>query len=613
MLDLDRSSFVWKLVAPLPITAFVGLILLVTLLPSAIVDNARESAVASATQTVAQFKTLRAYYTKNVIKKILADGNLKPSFNHAAEEKSIPLPATLIHEMSGLLAKNDTQITLFSIYPFPNRAGRKLDGFQRDAWEYLNNNPDGTFTREEEKNGKQVLRVALADTMVADACVNCHNTHPQTPRKGWNLGDVRGVLEVTQVIDSQVDAAYGVGFTASFWSIVLVLASVAATVFATIQVAKPIRKMTGVMTTLADGDTETDIPAQNRNDEVGEMSRALLKFKENEIERRTMQEREAHEQQLRQEQEAEHQKTLLEEREAAQVAEKEQEEQQREERREARQKLARHFEHTVIDALSTVEKTSGTLEQSCDLMVETGNKSGSHIRSAADSASVTGGSVSSFAAATEQMASSITTVNDQMNQATEISQKALSEADSATQQAKSLEQAGQKIYEVVKLINDIAEQTNLLALNATIEAARAGDAGKGFAVVASEVKALATQTANATGEITQQITAIQTATKEAVDSFGTIAERIKQIDNISGAVATTMNEQADATNDISNQAVQASEETDKLIKNLESVSSLTDQSDNASAELFDALSGLKKQNDNLKSAIDSFLAELNAE
>ena len=152
--------------------------------------------------------------------------------------------------------------------------------------------------------------------MVADACVNCHNSHPLTPRKGWKLGDVRGALEVTQVIDQQLAAANSVSNSITFWSILLVLAAIAATLFVTMQVAKPIRQITSVMSALSEGDAEAEIPAQNRADEVGDISRALVRFKDNELERRAMIAREQEEAQKRTELEAQHQETLLSEREA---------------------------------------------------------------------------------------------------------------------------------------------------------------------------------------------------------------------------------------------------------------------------------------------------------
>ncbi len=138
------------------------------------------------------------------------------------------------------------------------------------------------------------------------------------------------------------------------------------------------------------------------------------------------------------------------------------------------------------------------------------------------------GNVQSVAAATEELSASISEISQQVAQSTTIASKAVAEAKQTDQTINGLAQASQRIGDVANLIRDIANQTNLLALNATIEAARAGDAGKGFAVVASEVKNLANQTAQATEEITGQISSIQSATGEAVSAIRGITDTISR-------------------------------------------------------------------------------------
>ena len=198
------KSIVWMLVLPVPLLIVLSVVISLFILPQMIKIDARESAVSTAIGIADQFKTIRGYYTKNVIKKVLADGNLKPSFDHKTMENGIPLPATFIHDMSELLAEKDTRISLTSPYPFPNRADRELDDYQQAAWDFLNASPGESFVQDQVIEGREYIRVGIADTMVAQGCVNCHNSRADTPKDDWKLDDVRGVLEVNVAIDDQL-------------------------------------------------------------------------------------------------------------------------------------------------------------------------------------------------------------------------------------------------------------------------------------------------------------------------------------------------------------------------------------------------------------------------
>lgn len=181
----------------------VGLALLIVFKTRASVLEFNE---ATAAETISQFKTLRAYYTANVVNKVKAGSDLKISENHESDPQSIPLPATMIQDLSQLFAKagHKTALKLYSEYPFPNRENRQLDAFATDAIRFLNENPEEPFTRTEVLDGQESIRYAIADKLVNQSCVDCHNSRAGTPKTDWKLNDVRGVLEVSIPIEAQL-------------------------------------------------------------------------------------------------------------------------------------------------------------------------------------------------------------------------------------------------------------------------------------------------------------------------------------------------------------------------------------------------------------------------
>jgi methyl-accepting chemotaxis protein len=175
-----------------------------------------------------------------------------------------------------------------------------------------------------------------------------------------------------------------------------------------------------------------------------------------------------------------------------------------------------------------------------------------------------------------------------------------------------LSKAAARISDVVELINTIAGQTNLLALNATIEAARAGEAGRGFAVVASEVKALAEQTAKATGEISQQISGIQAATQDSVGAIKEIGETIGLMSEISSTIAAAMEEQGAATQEISRNIQRAAQGTTQVGSNITGVQRGANETGSASAQVRSAAQSLSSESNRLKLEVGKFLNSVRA-
>lgn len=216
-----NSRLFWKFVLPTGIFFVLCVLGMALYVPVLLKQSAIDSAVVNAEQTGIQFKTLRQYYTDNVAKKVANRGDIKLSATHK-EDNALPLPATVILDMSDRLKNEGTTMRLYSPYPFPSRKGRTLDQFGQDAWTYLKNNPDAVFTKTVKVNGKDIVRVGMPDKMTSQSCVNCHNARPDSAKRDWQLGDVAGVLEV----DSNIDAAVANGLRTSEWIVlgVVVLA-----------------------------------------------------------------------------------------------------------------------------------------------------------------------------------------------------------------------------------------------------------------------------------------------------------------------------------------------------------------------------------------------------
>ena len=238
----DRSSSLfWKLFLPIGVLLLASGVVVSALLPPLITGNAEREAVDAAQATVRQFLVLRKYYTENVAARVLAQSDLQVDADYRSKDKAIPLPATMIHDLSALLQGSGTALRLYSPYPFPQRRERVTDQFARDAWDYLQKNPDGAFYRTETLGGKTTVRVALADRMSAQACVACHNSHPQSPKTDWKLGDVRGVLEIDSTREV-ASAARIVSWVLMALGAILVATAVALRVFYQRNVAAPLHR-----------------------------------------------------------------------------------------------------------------------------------------------------------------------------------------------------------------------------------------------------------------------------------------------------------------------------------------------------------------------------------
>jgi methyl-accepting chemotaxis protein len=364
---------------------------------------------------------------------------------------------------------------------------------------------------------------------------------------------------------------------------VLLLSSIGIAWMVARSVIKPLSRLKSHMAALSKG--EFDLPATEarRSDEIGEMARTVEVFKEAMIETNRLR--------------------------AEQV---ETEQRQMRQRKADMHRMADNFEGAVGEIITTVSSASAELENSAGVLTSTATRSeqlATRVASASEEAS---SNVQSVASATEELSSSVHEISRQVQESARIANEAVEQARQTNDRVGELSKAAGRIGDVVELINSIAGQTNLLALNATIEAARAGEAGRGFAVVASEVKALAEQTAKATGDIGQQINGIQAATRESVGAIKEISGTIEKLSEIASAIAAAVEEQGAATQEISRNVQRAAEGTMQVSSNIGDVQRGASDTGSASSQVLSAAKSLSGDSTRLKLEVGRFLSSVRA-
>ena len=460
-----------RLFSPIVIIFVIVIIFLATYIPSVTRQHTIDVAISSAENTVLQYKAIRGYYTKNIIKKVLSTSDVKANYDHKNIDKVIPLPATFIHELSEQLQQqNIVTLKLYSPFPFPNRTNRTLDQFSKDAWQKLKNDPKKSYYITDTINGEPTVRVAIADTMSQQGCVNCHNNHPETPKSDWKLGDVRGVLEVQIPIGDELVSAQSLNYTITA-SVLIAVSSTVIVLFYLFRrnISSRLREVNNALQNIAEGDSNLKHRlVETPNDEIGAIANSFNQF---------ISKLETSMQEI--------------------------------------SKQVTKLTHSTTSMADITNKTQQGATNQQDIVEQVLSAMNSMVASTLQMSEIAVNTAENSEEMQDRSEKGRSTIAENLKSVEQLS----IQMQKASSVVAGLESDSQSIGSVLDVIRGIAEQTNLLALNAAIEAARAGEQGRGFAVVADEVRSLASKTQESTEEINNMIGKLQCSAKTAVSTI----------------------------------------------------------------------------------------------
>ncbi len=348
------------------------------------------------------------------------------------------------------------------------------------------------------------------------------------------------------------------------------------------RVIRPLHSMRDAMLKVASGDLTVDTGYGGRQDEIGALAGALETFKQQAADKVRIERQER-------------------ERNAGAAA-----------RQQAIETYVGEFESAVRQTLDQLNDASGQMRNTSAGLSTVSRQTNERVQVAQKASGDASMSVESVASASEELSVSINDISQQAAHAAGIASRAVNQARETDGTVQGLATSASRIGEVVGLINTIAAQTNLLALNATIEAARAGDAGRGFAVVASEVKSLASQTAKATEDISEQISDIQKVAGEAIDAIKGIGSIIGEVNEVATAIAAAVQQQGAATQEITRSTQYASQGTKNVSDSITGVKSDADSAATAADDVKRASKSLETQSQQLGHQVTQFLGKIRA-
>ena len=396
--------------------------------------------------------------------------------------------------------------------------------------------------------------------------------------------------QLTEIYSKRATRVYseintGIDKTAMWLSLLACFAVLLATAGAWVisrSVAKPIADITRVTEAVAAGDASISVPFSERSDEIGALARSIGVFQ------RAMRSNEELNRTVRGDAEM------------------------RTQRQEQMSNEISRFSAEVEATLAELGRISDQMLAASTQLAGAADAASAKTASAAAASSEASSNVRDIASAADELSASVNEIDRQVAQSNAIATKAVNEAGRTNLAVKELDEAAGRIGDVVKLITGIAEQTNLLALNATIEAARAGEAGRGFAVVAGEVKALAGQTSRATEEISTQIAGMQRATVRSIEAITAIEHIIREIGDISGAIAAAVTEQGAATAEIARSVEIAAKRTVETAEGVNLVGTATEDTRSSAGAVKTVADDLGSVAGRIRGQVDAFFQRLSA-
>ena len=416
---------------------------------------------------------------------------------------------------------------------------------------------------------------------------------PELTANQWTPLTVGRLAAAVGVAEAALDAArehtvvqHSTALRSLIIHLVLLAGAIALTVGALLMVTRrvitPLHNMRDAMLKVAAGELSVDTGYAQRADEIGALAGALETFKQQAMDKHRIEAQER-------------------ERNAGAVA-----------RQQAIDSHVGEFESMVRQSLAQLGDASGKMRTTSTGLSTVSRQTNARVQVAEKASGEASTSVDSVAAASQQLSASINDISQQAAHAAGIASRAVSQASDTDGTVQGLAKSAGRIGEVVGLINTIAAQTNLLALNATIEAARAGEAGRGFAVVASEVKSLASQTAKATEEISEQIADIQKVAGEAIDAIKNIGGIIGEVNEVATAIAAAVQQQGAATQEITRSTQHAAQGTKNVSDNINGVKADADAAAAAAEDVRRASETLETQSQQLGSQVSDFLGKIRA-